>query len=107
MTEQARTAYAFTSGYSLDEMKVLLDAASPAPWMIGSSHYHGDYLGGRLTPEAIARIYRIGDGYVASLRFSSTRGDAVAHFDAAKEQLLSRVLPLVGARDVRATEPID
>jgi len=86
-------------------MKKNLDANWPMPWGEGDSHYLADYLGGTLTDKVIARIYQVHRGFVVNLRFDS---DAkAAQVEEAKLKLLSRVLPLVLARDVKETEPLE
>ena len=107
MADRTILGWAFRSPLSLDEMKKRLDEAGPKPWSDGDSAYHGDYLGGTLTAEAVARIYKLRDGFVVNLRFFSEAGDPVAQLASATDDLLHRVLPLVEARDVRSTDPLE
>ncbi|AUX27743.1 uncharacterized protein SOCEGT47_083410 [Sorangium cellulosum] len=109
MSKAASTtlAWSFKSDLSQDEMLRRLDERWPSTWSISDSGRHGDYVAGRLTPEAVARIYEDGPGFVVHLRFSSPGGDVRAQLLAAQQRLIVEVLPLVGARDVDTTEPLD
>jgi hypothetical protein len=89
-------------------MKRELDRAWPARWTEGDSARLGDYLGGRLTAEAVARIYRTGPSrYAVTLRFLSETGDPTSQLEAAKRLLLEEVLPLVGAEEPTDCEPLE
>lgn len=99
-TIQTTLGFTFKSPLSLGEMKSRLNAAGPEAWVDGDSHHHGDYVAGRLTDEAVARIYDVGNGFIVNLRFFSKEGDPVAQMAVAKERLLNTVLPTVDARNV-------
>jgi hypothetical protein len=107
MSAQTTLGWAFRSSVSFDEMKRRLDSAGPQPWVVGDSAYHGDYLGGKLTPETFARIYEVQDGFVVNLRLFSAEGDPISQLAKATDDLLKRVLPLVEARDIRSTDPLE
>lgn len=107
MAVRTTRGWAFRSPLSLPEMKQRLDAAWATPWIVGDSEHLGDHLGGTLTPEGVARVYAVRDGFVVNLRFVSLSGDVVAQLQAAEQRLLHEVLPLVEAQDVVATEPLE
>ena len=107
MPEQGTLGWRFKSGLTLEEMQALLSKMGVAGWSLGDSERLGDYLGGRLTEEAVGRIYKVKDGYVVNLRFFSKEGDAAAQLGLAKKRLLEEILPAVSARDVKAAEPLD
>lgn len=105
---QITLAWAFRSRHSLEQMRGLLDAAWPKPWSEGDSARLGDYLGGRLTEQAVARIYRVQDGgYVVNLRFYSLDNDPLPQLELAKRQLLDQALPLIEATDVDSTDALE
>ncbi|AUX49056.1 uncharacterized protein SOCE26_106010 [Sorangium cellulosum] len=109
MSKTANTtlAWSFKSDLSQEEMLRRLEERWPSTWAISDSHRHGDYVAGRLTPEAAARIYQDGPRFVVHLRFSSAGGDVRMQLLAAQQLLIVEVLPLVGAHDVWPTEPLD
>jgi len=103
----ARFGWAFQSALSLLQMKAALDAGSDTPWTLGDSEHLGDYLGGRLTEQAVARIYVVEDGFVVNLRFTSLAGDVRLQRQDAERRLLGEILPLVLARDTTPTDPLE
>lgn len=107
MAVQTTLGWIFKSSLSLVEMKKCLDVLGPKPWSDGDSERHGDYLGGKLTEEAVARIYKVGDGFIVNLRFFSMQGEPVTQLAVSKERLINQVLPTVKARDVRLADPLD
>ncbi len=106
-TTQTTLGFAFKCPLPLAEMKPRLDALGPTPWSEGDSERHGDYLGGKLTAEAVGRIYKMREGFVVNLRFFSTNGDPLSQLAMAKERLLTKVLPAVEAREVKPADPLD
>ncbi|WP_437306747.1 hypothetical protein [Sorangium sp. So ce388] len=106
-TASTTLAWSFKSELSQDEMLRRLEARWPSVWAISDDHRHGDYVAGKLTPEAAARIYEDGPRFVVHLRFSSAGGDVKLQLLQAQQRLVVEVLPLVGARDVAPTEPLD
>ncbi|WP_437676187.1 hypothetical protein [Sorangium sp. So ce131] len=106
-TASTTLAWSFKSDLSQEEMLRRLDERWPSTWAISDSHHHGDYVGGRLTPEAAARIYQDGPRFVVHLRFSSAGGDVRRQLLEAQQLLIVEVLPLLDAHDVWPTEPLD
>lgn len=102
-----KMAWSFKSDLKPAEMLKRLNAAWSKPWTEGDSEHLGDYLGGRLTPEAVGRIYKVRDGYVVNLRFYSEKGDEAQQLIEAQTVLVSKVLPIVEARDVEAADPLE
>ena len=100
-----KRAWAFESTLSLEDMKSALDERSSSPWVVGDSARFGDYLGQKVPPDAVARIYAVDKGYVAHL--ASQRADYPMLFAAAEARLLSEILPAARAENVRACEPLD
>jgi len=84
-----------------------LNPTSARPWMLGDSEHLGDYLGGRLTEEAVARIYVVQAGFLVNLLFTSLTGDVKAQLQVAQQRLLENILPLLCASDVTATDPLE
>ncbi len=107
MAVQTTLGWRFKSSLSLVEMKKRLDMLGPNPWRDGDSGRHGDYLGGKLTEEAVARIYKVGDGFIVNLRFFSTQGEPVSQLAISKERLVNQVLPATEARDVSPAAPLE
>ncbi len=103
-------AWSFQSHLTWKEMQDRLNAASDQPWTEGDSEYHGDYLAKRLAEHTVARIYAVKEGFVVNLRHRTVGDDEAAageRMGSAKSVLLERVLPLLLARDVAETEPLD
>jgi hypothetical protein len=96
-------AWSFRCELSLREMMSKLNALWWDPWEEGDSSYY-DYLGGQLTKEAVARIYKNKDHYVVNLRFFSKSPDPTAELLDAQTTLITKVLPIIGARDVASAE---
>ena len=107
MPVQKVLAWSFHSELPLPAMKAKLDSKGPRPWQVGDSDRHGDYLGGTVSPEGVARIYQVEEGFVVNLKFLSMDGDATAQLERATGRVLQDVLPAVGARDVKPTSPVE
>jgi hypothetical protein len=103
--------WAFQSPLSLVEMKVRLDASAGRAWVIGDSHFHGDYLGCRVEADMVVRIYDTGSSiYVANLQYYSLDDDVVSadvRIEQAESTLLEETLPLIKATNVAPAEPIE
>ena len=103
--------WAFVSPLSLVEMKVRLDASSSRAWVVGDSHFNGDYLGCRVEADMVVRIYDTGSlSYVANLQYYSLDDDVIsanARIERSESTLLEHFLPLVGAANVLPTTPIE
>lgn len=100
--------WAFNSRLSLNGMNEGFDASGSKPWAGCDSERHGDYLGIKLTEEAVARIYSLRNGrFVVNLRFLSRDGNSVAQLTAAVDDLLTRVRAILESRDVRSTDPVE
>lgn len=106
--ERTTRAFAFRSDLSLAQMKQLLDARRQRAWVFGDSEWHGDYLGGSISPEAIARIYatKSAGRFHVSLRFVAEAGDpnGRAGFLQAESILLQQILPAIEGRDIEPAE---
>jgi hypothetical protein len=107
MIATIRLGWTFSSPLRFSEIKSKLDAASEKPWVVGDSEHLGDYLGGRLTEEAIARIYTTQEGFAVNLRFTSLDGPAKAQLEAAERKLLSEILPLIEAYEILESDPLE
>ncbi len=92
-------------------MKVRLDASVGRAWVVGDSHFLGDYLGCRIEADMVVRIYDTGSSsYVANLQFYSFDDDEVsanARIERAESTLLEEKMPLVEAVNVLPTMPIE
>ena len=106
--ERSMSALEFRSGLSLAQMKQALEEAGKRPWHFGDSEWHGDYLGGSLSPQTVLRIYAMKGCYRAVLRFVSETGDARAweKFMGAQKLLLQTILPLIHAESIQPAEPL-
>jgi len=107
MATVARFGWTFQSPLGLSQMKDALNPTPAGPWVLGDSEHLGDYLGGRLTEEAVARIYLVQAGFLVNLLFTSPDGDVKAQLQIAQQRLLDQVLPLLGALDITATDPLE
>jgi len=108
MISRTTLAWAFDTASTLADMKPRLDALGLGDWQFGDSERLGPHLSGRLTPEAVARIYVVrvegARSYRAHLRFYSEDENPVPQLTAAKQLLVGVVLPSVSAKDIRPTE---
>jgi hypothetical protein len=107
MATVARFGWTFQSPLGLSQMKDALNPTSVRPWVLGDSDHLGDYLGGRLREEAVARIYVVQAGFLVNLLFTSLNGDVRAQFQVAQQKLLEHILPLLGAIHVTPTDPLE
>ncbi|MGZ4843573.1 MAG: hypothetical protein ACXVK3_04605 [Candidatus Angelobacter sp.] len=108
--ERTTLDFRFESDLSLVEMKRALSVPGREEWVFGDSEWHGDYLGGSITPEAVARIYatRRTTLFHVSLRFvtSAAETNAVARMREAAQTLLGQILPAIHARNIKPVEPL-
>jgi hypothetical protein len=106
--ERTTLDFRFESDLPLAGMKRALSLAGKQEWIFGDSEWHGDYLGGSITPEAVARIYttKRQDLFRVSLRFvtSAAEPNAEAKLREAERTLLDQVLPAIHARNIQPAE---
>ena len=76
-------------------------------WIERDCEWAPDSINGPLTQNAWARIFKIGlDGFVVNLTVEAESDtDLEAKIAGAKKKLLGEVLPLLGAREIKETEP--
>lgn len=100
----------FESDLPLSEMKRALSVATSEEWVYGDSEWHGDYLGGTVTPEAVARIYptKRRTLFHVNLRFvtSAAEPNAIAKLHEAERTFLDRILPAIHAHNIVQAEPL-
>ncbi len=103
-------AFTFECDLSLAQMKRTLDAQCQREWTFGDSEWHRDYLGGRLTAEAVARIYAVRNGRTChvDLRFVAEAADPEGKFKflEAQHKLLEQVFPAIQGRNIQPAEPL-
>ncbi len=108
--ERTTLDFRFESDLLFSEMRRALSVATREEWILGDSEWHGDYLGGNITPEAVARIYptKRSTLFHVCLRFvaSSAEPNAVQKLHEAARTLLDRILPAIQARNVQQAEPL-
>ena len=105
----ATLAWGFKSPLNQFAMKQRLDEVSEKPWGWGESDYNGDYIAGRVTPEAAGRIYLVDGAFVMELHFVSKADQqevADAQLAKAKDRLVNELLPLVQAVDPLPRGPV-
>jgi hypothetical protein len=109
--ERTTRGFTFQSDLSLAQMKQILEAGGKQMWVSGDSEWHGDYLGGSLSPEAVARIYpvKIPGRFHVSLRFVIEAGDPNCNAKLLQAEwiLLKQVLPAIEGRDAQPAEPLE
>lgn len=107
MTTRANEAWSVATTTAHGAMKARLEAAFGNTWSWGDSAVKGDYLGGKVTPEAVVRIYEAGDRFIVELRFLSeaTGASAADQLAAAKARTLDQLMAAIDAKDVRDAEP--
>ncbi|MBZ5533482.1 MAG: hypothetical protein LAO20_18795 [Acidobacteriia bacterium] len=102
--------FRFESDLPLAGMKRALSVPGRHEWIFGDSEWHGDYLGGSITAEAVARIYptKRQTLFHVSLRFVTGTGEphAEAKLREAERALLDQVLPAIQARNAQPAEPL-
>jgi hypothetical protein len=110
MLERTTLDFRFESDLPLAAMKRALSVPGQQEWVFGDSEWHGDYLGGSITPEAVARIYptKRPDLFRVSLRFVSSAAEpnASARLREAERTLLDQVLAAIQARNIQPAEPM-
>lgn len=109
--ERTTLGFRFESDLPLAEMKHVLSALKEdEEWAFGDSEWHGDYLGGSLTPEAVVRIYatKRSDLFNASLRLVTRAADenASAKLHQAERRFLDQILPAIQGRNVQQAVPV-
>ncbi len=105
-----RRAWGFNSDLTLNEMKEPLGPFSLKPWGDRESDWKPDSIWGELSNETSLRIFHIGEdgvGFVVHLYFYSEDPMSREHAMDAQRDLLERVLPAIGARDVHPTSLLD
>jgi len=108
-TVHTTLGWKFQSELSLEEMKSELNRPGKVEWKLGDSTNHGDYLGGRITPEAIVRIYNLGGNeYHVNMKFYSTQTEnVVSQLDNAKSILMNEIFSQFHVENVIIAEPLE
>jgi hypothetical protein len=92
----------------LRELKKLLDAAWSTHWVELDSDSKADSISKAVTDHAWVRIYLYGKGYfVANIVVKADDADLAKEMEVAKELLFARVLPVLDARNVKETKPVE
>lgn len=108
--ERTTLDFRFESDLPFVEMKRALTIATGEDWVYGDSEWYGDYLGGSITPEAVARIYptKRTTLFHVCLRFvtSAAETNAVARMREAERTLLGQILPAIHAHNIQPAEPL-
>jgi len=108
--ERTMLGYTFQSHLTLGRMKEVLGAKQPQKLILGDSEWHGDYIGWRVYPQAVTRIYALKSdaNYNATLRFVTEAGDTEGRSRclAAETFLREKLMPAVPGRNVQPAEPI-
>ena len=99
-------AWRFSSPLSLSQMLARINESSPDQWMEGDSDTK-DYIGGALTEHTVGRIYDARGHYVAHAKHYARRITLPWRVAAGERQMLQRVLPLIGARDVEPSDAFE
>ncbi|MBI4700709.1 MAG: hypothetical protein HY744_06025 [Deltaproteobacteria bacterium] len=98
-------AWAFKSDLSLAQMLAALGAQGRWQWSERDSDYWGDYLSAWAYDDcARVRIFEEDDFFVVDLLFESSAADAAEKWQAFQDEIMTGVLPALGARDVAETE---
>ena len=100
-------AYTFEADISLEDMFVRLTGDGLWPWIRRSSDSWGDYIASRALRDpdyAMVKILVEPTHFAVNVHFESSRPDAQACLDEFRQALLTRVLPLIGAKNVQPTD---
>lgn len=92
--------YAFVSDLPFPDIVTVLDRDGPWQWTLRDNEHWGDYLWTR-AENATVRLVEETDHFGLDIKFED---DDAARFDVLIDTLLTRVLPSIGARDVRLDE---
>jgi hypothetical protein len=87
-------AYAFEAELGLDAMRQILDAGSGRSWRLGDSGWVGDYLSTPMGGGGSLRLYEENGRFVLEMR-------RMPITDEMRAMIERRILPLLGARNVR------
>lgn len=106
--ERTTLDFRFESDLPLAGMKRALSVPGQKEWVFGDSEWNGDYLGGNITPEAVARIYPTKRESLFHVTLRFVTGTAEPHAEAnlreAERTLLDQILPAIQARNVQPAE---
>jgi hypothetical protein len=108
MSKDARAWVFKTDLPWLDDIKRKLDAVSPSPWAERDCEWRPDSISNLVTEDAGVQIHGFGRGvFVASVFLRRDSGGGDTQLEAGKARLFADVLPVIGARDVQETEPVE
>jgi hypothetical protein len=102
----ARVHRTFSYDFQIDltsaQVFARLNESGPWSWTMRSSDGKGEYMSTRALPEyAMVKLYRLPDHGHVDLRCQAEGPDAARECDRIRQALVERVLPGVGARDIK------
>jgi len=103
-------AFTFESDISLSDMLVRLNNNGPWRWIERDSEHWGDYISTRALKDpdyAMVKLFVEPSHFAVNVKFESSRPDAQTSVDGLRQTLLTKVLPLIGARNVQPTDTYD
>jgi hypothetical protein len=103
-------AYTFESDITLADMLLRLNNDGPWRWVARDSEHWGDYISTRALKDpdyAMVKLFVEPSHFAVNVKFESSRPDAQVWLDELQQALLTKVLPLIGARNVQPTNTDD
>ena len=104
------SAHTFKCDLDLTELLAKLESLGPWSWNMRDSYYWGDYLSAKASDDASrkVRIYERDDGGFQIDAFFECEGEnAESAWEAFHQDILERLLPGVGATELKDTEPMN
>ncbi|HJQ60435.1 MAG TPA: hypothetical protein VJ890_26250 [Vineibacter sp.] len=109
--EPLPTAYAFrTDDPTFEALLHRLNELGPWQWIERDSHWYGDYMSTMPEPHKVMlKIFKERDGFVIQFgnRYRGVADADPEDYRALRETIFSRLLPSIGARDIRPDEGFD
>ena len=103
-------AYTFECDLDLMELRTKLESLGPWSWKTRDSFYWGDYLSAKASDDASrkVRIYEREDGgFQIDIFFEGEGDDAESDWETFFRDILDRLLPGVGATDVKVADTMN
>jgi hypothetical protein len=107
---KTHSAHTFECDLDLTRLLGKLESLGPWSWRTRDSYYWGDYLSAKASDDASrkVKIYERDDGgFQIDVFFEGEGDDAESNWETFYQDILERLLPGVGATDVKDTEPMN
>ena len=109
-------AYSFECDLNLSTLLESLNAEGTRKWILRDSYWYGDYIssiqyreyeGDEEEEEEKLKIYEEDESYTITVFFSSNQPGAEEKWKSLHNYVVKKLFPLIGARNIMATEFYD